>query len=323
MMKKLLLFLLLGAFVVLTGQSVLAGTGIISIDTIQGALSGTTIDCRTTARVILRFNNNGTDGAGEKCNVSNGWRVTTSDGAVWDSVVLDSAGPLNADLENVFLLKFDVTGSVLGGKVRGNGSPADTVGFLGAGSPGVAKRQIPITYDDTCMAFIIYFGSSNAIANNNKHICIDSAFFPPGGAWKWVGASLVVYKPVWAGLEGATYISGLGNCFTLKNPDVSAPENGGNNLPTEFSLSQNFPNPFNPGTKIKYAVPTRSYVRLTIFNVLGQKVRTLVDEEKVAGSYDQEWDGKSENGTQVTSGIYFYKIEAGNYIQTKKMVLMK
>jgi hypothetical protein len=98
-------------------------------------------------------------------------------------------------------------------------------------------------------------------------------------------------------------------------------------LPAQFSLSFNYPNPFNPTTKIKYTVGTSqarsAVVSLRIYNVLGQLVRTLVDEPKHPGSYEVRWDGRDEDGNEVASGIYFYKLQAGDFSQTRKMVLVK
>jgi len=94
-------------------------------------------------------------------------------------------------------------------------------------------------------------------------------------------------------------------------------------LPAEFSLSNNYPNPFNPETKIGYFIPKACQVKLEVFNILGQRVRTLVDEVQTAGKKGVIWDGKGESGNEVASGVYFYKLETGNFSQTKKMVLMK
>jgi hypothetical protein len=98
---------------------------------------------------------------------------------------------------------------------------------------------------------------------------------------------------------------------------------GETNLPKEFSLSQNYPNPFNPQTVIQYALPHDCQVQITIYNILGQKVRTLVNEYQKAGYKRVEWYSKSEQGEEVASGIYFYRIHAGKFEQVKKMVLIK
>jgi hypothetical protein len=88
--------------------------------------------------------------------------------------------------------------------------------------------------------------------------------------------------------------------------------------PLTFNLEQNYPNPFNPKTKIKYSVPNQSLVTLKIFDILGREIETLINEEKTAGIYEIDFDA-----SQLSSGIYFYKIQAGNFVQTKKMILMK
>jgi len=93
--------------------------------------------------------------------------------------------------------------------------------------------------------------------------------------------------------------------------------------PDQFSLFQNHPNPFNPETDISYNLPKEYHVKLTIFNVMGQKVRTLVDEDQIAGQKTVYWDGKDENGQGVASGIYFYKLSVGAYTETKKMLLLR
>ncbi len=99
---------------------------------------------------------------------------------------------------------------------------------------------------------------------------------------------------------------------------VTSVENNVNKLPEEFALSQNYPNPFNPSTKIKYSVTLSSNVVIKVYDVLGDEVATLVNEEKPAGEYKVEFDG-----IKLSSGIYFYQLKAGSYIETKKMVLMK
>ncbi|PKK83953.1 MAG: hypothetical protein CVT49_05875 [candidate division Zixibacteria bacterium HGW-Zixibacteria-1] len=96
-----------------------------------------------------------------------------------------------------------------------------------------------------------------------------------------------------------------------------------NILPTQFELGQNYPNPFNPTTRFEFAVPEKSNVNISVFNILGQKITTLVDGEYAAGYYSVDWDSRSDNGSEVASGIYFYKIEANNYTNTKKLMLIR
>jgi hypothetical protein len=105
---------------------------------------------------------------------------------------------------------------------------------------------------------------------------------------------------------------------------LSGKDIGGNGIvPTEFALKQNSPNPFNPTTSIAYDLPKATNVRLDIFNVLGQKVVTLVDGFQNAGTQNIIWDGRDQTGSSVASGIYFYRISASDFSATKKMMMLK
>jgi hypothetical protein len=102
---------------------------------------------------------------------------------------------------------------------------------------------------------------------------------------------------------------------------------GGNVLPRAFSLSQNYPNPFNPSTTIHYQVPADMsegiQVVLEVFDLRGRKICTLVDRVQEAGNYTVQWNGRGENGEPVGSGIYLYRIQAGEYQKTRRMLLVK
>ncbi|UCB52218.1 MAG: T9SS type A sorting domain-containing protein, partial [Candidatus Zixiibacteriota bacterium] len=93
--------------------------------------------------------------------------------------------------------------------------------------------------------------------------------------------------------------------------------------PEEFSLSQNYPNPFNPDCNIDYAIPIDCHVTLSVYNILGQTIRVLVDEHQGAGYRSVTWDGKDSQGLELTTGVYFYRIQAGNFVESKKMILIK
>jgi hypothetical protein len=105
---------------------------------------------------------------------------------------------------------------------------------------------------------------------------------------------------------------------------VDEPTGGGDIAAKRNNLDQNIPNPFNPTTTIKYEVREAGLVSLKIYNVAGQLVKTLVDGQKVAGQvYSATWNGLNDAGQPVSSGVYFYKLVAKNFTQTKKMVLLK
>jgi hypothetical protein len=94
-------------------------------------------------------------------------------------------------------------------------------------------------------------------------------------------------------------------------------------LPTNFELSQNVPNPFNPTTQMMFALPKASKVNLTIYNVLGQRVTTLVDDFMNAGYQTVTWNGTDYSGREVSSGVYFYRLSTDQFTDTKKMLLLK
>ena len=94
-------------------------------------------------------------------------------------------------------------------------------------------------------------------------------------------------------------------------------------LPREYALSQNHPNPFNPSTTIRYALPENGKVTLSIYNMVGQKIQTLVDSWQQAGAYVAHWNGKDESGREVGSGIYLCRMESGAFTRVNKMVLLK
>jgi hypothetical protein len=100
-------------------------------------------------------------------------------------------------------------------------------------------------------------------------------------------------------------------------------EKTSSNIPTEFSLSDAYPNPFNPETKINFNISKNSNVRIIVYNLLGQKVKTLFDKEFGAGSYTATWNGVDESGRHVASGVYLFSLESGAYKITKKVMLLK
>jgi hypothetical protein len=95
------------------------------------------------------------------------------------------------------------------------------------------------------------------------------------------------------------------------------------NTPNSFILSQNYPNPFNPSTTIKYELSATNLVELTIYNILGRRIKRLVKTSQPAGSYQIKWNGKDELGADVSSGIYYYQLRSGKYLDTKKMLLQR
>ncbi|NOX36420.1 MAG: T9SS type A sorting domain-containing protein [Calditrichaeota bacterium] len=104
---------------------------------------------------------------------------------------------------------------------------------------------------------------------------------------------------------------------------VGIAENEQTGAPDAFNLLPNYPNPFNPGTTIRYHLPRASRVKLQVYNPLGQVVRTLVEGQQPAGRYTVQWDGRDASGRQLPAGVYFYRLKAGQFEQVRKMVLVR
>ena len=107
--------------------------------------------------------------------------------------------------------------------------------------------------------------------------------------------------------------------ITLKATDVENVEG----LPTDFALKQNYPNPFNPSTQINFALPNQASVKIAIYNVAGELVRTLVNDDMSAGNYRLMWNATDNNGRMVSSGVYIYRMQAGKFVSSRKMLLLK
>ncbi|MCP4706187.1 MAG: T9SS type A sorting domain-containing protein [candidate division Zixibacteria bacterium] len=160
-------------------------------------------------------------------------------------------------------------------------------------------------------------GSGNGI------FALDTAFSTVGRPYDIVAGDL----------DGDSYMdlalscSQGDNLYTMINrtsllldvEDVS----GDDLLPDQYTLYQNYPNPFNPITKIRFSLPVSSVIRVEIFNLLGQSIRILVDEKLSAGAKEVVWDGLNNAGRSVSSGIYFYRITANDFVDSRKMILLK
>lgn len=119
-----------------------------------------------------------------------------------------------------------------------------------------------------------------------------------------------------AGYQAGRIYKFVGDRSTSVAEQPTAPPQG-------FHLAQNYPNPFNPTTVIRYEIPQPAQVQLAIYNLLGEKVRTLVDAKESAGVKQVAWDGRNDRGERVSSGVYLYRLEAGEFKMTKRLLLMK
>ncbi|MBT8387543.1 MAG: T9SS type A sorting domain-containing protein, partial [Ignavibacteria bacterium] len=148
---------------------------------------------------------------------------------------------------------------------------------------------------------------------------IDTTFGNPS-AYAWlIPTDLTVdtsYKVIITSIADPSIIDTSDASFSITPPSDIETDN--DEIPDDYNLSQNYPNPFNPSTIIKFQLPVSSRVSLKIYDALSNEVETLIHEELGSGSYNVEF-----NATNYASGIYFYRLIAGDFVQTKKMILMK
>jgi hypothetical protein len=130
----------------------------------------------------------------------------------------------------------------------------------------------------------------------------------------------------WHVFTGVAYYDSFA-MYEIKDVEVSVPGGEyppyGEGIVNEFRLLQNYPNPFNPTTNIEYYLPMETDVRLDVYNMLGQRVKTLVNEVQSAGTYSVTWNATDINNLGVASGVYIYKLQVGNSVLTRKMVLIR
>jgi hypothetical protein len=138
------------------------------------------------------------------------------------------------------------------------------------------------------------------------------------------GGAIVCWYEIGAGSGWGIFaqqVSRNGNLGEILTTSVSEPENFG--VPNQYILHQSYPNPFNSSMIIQYQIPTHSFVQMKIFDTSGKEVIKLVNKEQALGKYTVRWNGKDENGGDLTSGLYFYQLQAGSFIKTKKALFMK
>ena len=194
--------------------------------------------------------------------------------------------------------------------------------------PSYNNRFPNIDYNNNGVSdfiFVDYFNPTNPIYRVIDPSTSSVIFeFPDNGVYQfgWLGdfdndgilELSVSYYGGAASTQNVIYSTGV---------TLSTLPDGGKYLPANFNLSQNYPNPFNPSTSIQYSVKEPGSITLIVYNELGEKIRTLIDEWKTAGEYVITWDGRNDYGITVTSGKYFYQLQIGEYSSTKKMILIR
>ncbi|MFN3135873.1 MAG: FlgD immunoglobulin-like domain containing protein, partial [Candidatus Kryptonium sp.] len=174
----------------------------------------------------------------------------------------------------------------------------------------------PVGYELNRPAVLKIYLDPNKISS----IPLDELTIAYWDGTKWVGLNSTVSN---SGDFITAEVSKLGHFIVTRKTDVTEVGIPVVDIPKKFELYQNYPNPFNPSTSISFDLPEDAFVTLKIYNIIGQEIRTIVNEFKNAGRYTVVWDGKDNDGKIMPSGIYFYRITAGNFSKTLKMVLAK
>ena len=126
-------------------------------------------------------------------------------------------------------------------------------------------------------------------------------------------------------LKGTFYIDGLRLVAGMSPPlsPTAVVEERGATSPAAFALQQNYPNPFNGGTVIDLTLPAAGDVELAVYNMAGQKVATLIDGPRSEGAYTVQWDGRDDGGRALASGMYMYRLRAGDWVEARKLLLLR
>jgi hypothetical protein len=180
-----------------------------------------------------------------------------------------------------------------------------------------------LTYDESQIKINIYDNLDNEIYNYPL-----SVFIKVPQSWDFalkIQGESIDTLDVFTNDSGKVVLANVvpdGGQVSLFKLNISGAEEVVDFIPTEIQLFQNYPNPFNPGTIIQYSVSNRQIVSLKVYDILGSEIATLVNEEKTAGIYKVEFN-YSLNDRNIPSGVYFYQLRAGNFVETKKMILAK
>jgi hypothetical protein len=176
--------------------------------------------------------------------------------------------------------------------------------------------EIGVFDGDLCVGAVKYSGEKNLVLNAWK---ADADHGLPG----YQSGHTVDIRAYLADGTERSLLESAGLLQFDSRPYFSIDVGKTTSLPEHYELVQNYPNPFNPSTTLRFALPEAGHVTLDIYNLLGQRVSTLVDEYRPAGIHETVWNGRDDRGSEVSSGIYFYRLKVNSFTESKKMILMK
>ncbi len=242
-----------------------------------------------------------------------GYAVVGDDGAGGRNDFLEVTNALNATLDRNTFINF----------AGYNETSSDSFLIYGSFSPTVlnprARSEAPNAVRDDIWEIRFKQTTPDAGCVRFDSVTIGQ---PTGfAAIQWPGPVPTIVDVKVNFVAGCVDVGNTGGCGTCIPTGVIDINPG--QRPTRYSLSQNYPNPFNANTQISFALPKAGRTTLEVFNILGQKVNSLVDEYMSAGNKIVTWDGRDASGREVPSGIYFYRLRSESFLQTKKMLMIQ
>ena len=273
---------------------------------------GTEIVAPTTHNVVLNV------GSPATCTISASGGAVTLD--IGDKVVLDIAINATSEGERAFFLSWgNSTENSYLTAIMDLSLPVELTSFTATAGDGVVTLRWTTESEIENLGFNIYRSTNY----NVKFLMINDGLISGAGnsstrhEYEYVDNGLTNGVTYWYKLEDVDY---SGNTELHGPVSATSIESA---FPAEFRLYPNYPNPFNPVTTISYDLPDDGLVELTVYNMRGEKVTTLMQGKQAAGSYKLNWDGTDRNGGIVSSGIYILRIMSGSYSRTSKMVFIR
>lgn len=248
------------------------------------------------------------------------------------------------------------------GRVQVSTNNGTSWNLRNTGLPNLYATRIAIKNNSPETAFLTFSGYTNGskvfkttdygvnwtnISGNLPNIPVNCIFIHPDNSnYLYVGTDLGVFSTTNGGTNWVQDVSGMANVpvldidyrasdnrifaathgrsmYSAVLPGVTSVDKYDNSVPDKFMLTQNYPNPFNPFTNFRYSIPQAENVKVSIYNINGEIVAEVVNEFQSAGTYEVSWNGKNSLGQQLASGTYIYKVQAGDYVSSKKMILLK
>ncbi|UCE24135.1 MAG: T9SS type A sorting domain-containing protein [Candidatus Zixiibacteriota bacterium] len=275
------------------------------------------VGCDTLDKIFFCYNADNSDGQYGTPPPAFGFKYLVGPIVPWPGETADLHGVAWPDHKDIGMTAFS---KYINGTDPDN--PDETYWYM----QGLTKSGAPYSYDGDILTYV-HSGDPVTAQGDLDMAPADRRMMASSGPFNFnPGDSLYVLlrMAVRHGEDNLDAVARLKEVLNLPfdiETDVAGPVKG--QLPLEFSVKQNYPNPFNPRTTIQYALPERAHVRVDIYNILGQRVMKLVDKVQAAGEYSVVWDGTDEGGKAASTGVYFYKVTAGDNIEKKKMVLLK